>query len=340
MPRLRRADLPDTWHHVMNRGVGQRSIFERAPDVRRFRQHVAEVVRAGDVEVHAWCALTTHFHLLIRSPVGRLDAAMQHIEQQYSVWFNRTRGRDGPLYRSRYRSRSIDSLGYRRTVVRYIDANVVNAGIVTDSARWAHGSLVAFLKGHGQPWLSREWIEREARRATGAPAFDPEVYRQAFPPLLTPETRAWIEARLESPADERDPLDDLLAASSDRFLHWLLQRTENADGTLPGLPLASFEGVRRELDARRRPMPPGDPRTVDPWTRLEVGLLRDIAAATYRSIGQRLGVSPQRANVIRQRHVQALREDPQYARLAAEVAQEVLLALHAQPAVRPVDDGA
>ncbi|MBL8863820.1 MAG: transposase [Planctomycetes bacterium] len=329
----------------MNRGVGQRSIFERALDVRRFRQHIAEVVRAGDIEVHAWCVLTTHFHLLVRSPIRRLDVAMQHIEQQYSTWFNRTRGRDGPLYRSRYRSRSIDTLGYRRTVVRYIDANVVNAGIVTDSARWAHGSMVAFLRGRGQPWLSRAWIEREALRATGASTFDAEVYRQAFPPLLTPETRAWIESRIESPADEPDPLDDLLASSSDQFLHWLIQRTEIADGTLPGLPLASFEGVRRELGARRRRMPPTDPRNVDPWTRIEVGLLRDIAGATYRRIGQRMGFSPQRACVIRQRHVRALREDPHYARVAAETARDVLLALHAVPAIPArrtgsVDDGA
>lgn len=328
MPRQRRFDLPGTWHHVMNRGVGQRSIFETAEDVRHFCSRIARSVRRSDIEVHAWCAMTTHFHLLLRSHNGRLHAAMQRIQRDYSSWFNRKRGRDGPLYRSRYTSRSVDTLRYRRTVVRYIDANAANAKLSPRTARYPHGSAIAHSTGKGQPWLTRDWIRSEAQRVTGATAFDPSLYAIAFPPLVSPEARAWVESRLQSSSEDPDELDDLLAAAPDGFLDWLWRKTECADGTRPGLPLASAEGVLGELAAVRASVPAHEP--VDPasWRMLEVGLLRDLAAASYAEIGGRLGISSQAACAARARHAIAVRSRDAYARTAADAARRVLTALH------------
>ena len=36
MTRQLRIDEPDTWHHVMNRGIARRPIFENQTDVRKF----------------------------------------------------------------------------------------------------------------------------------------------------------------------------------------------------------------------------------------------------------------------------------------------------------------
>ena len=36
MPRANRHDGPDTWHHLLNRGVAKRTIFETAADCRFF----------------------------------------------------------------------------------------------------------------------------------------------------------------------------------------------------------------------------------------------------------------------------------------------------------------
>lgn len=328
MPRQRRWDLPGTWHHVMNRGVGHRSIFETSDDVRYFQSRLAKAVRRGDVEVHAWCALTTHFHLLLRSPVGRLHAAMQHVQREYSAWFNRRRDRDGPLYRSRFTSRSIDTLGYRRVVVRYIDANAVSARLAVDALRYAHGSAIAHATGLGQAWLTRDWIRSECVRATGATSFDPSLYARAFPPLLSPDARAWVEARIGSSSDELDPLDDLLAAASEEFLDWLFRKTECADATRPGLPLAHVDGVRRELSSMRANDSALASFEMHRWRELEVGLMRDISAASYAEIGALLGIAAQVACSARARHARSLRADAEYARCAAFAARHVIRALH------------
>ena len=104
MARQPRHDDPGSWHHVMNRALARRSLFETSEDIRFFLACVARAVRRGQIEVHAWCILTTHFHMLVRSPKGELSAAMRRIQNRYVRHFNRKRRRDGTLVRGRYRS--------------------------------------------------------------------------------------------------------------------------------------------------------------------------------------------------------------------------------------------
>ena len=65
MPRLPRRDAPGRWFHVMNRGIARRTVFESREDVRYFLSRVARAVRRGEIEVHSFCIMATHFHLLV-----------------------------------------------------------------------------------------------------------------------------------------------------------------------------------------------------------------------------------------------------------------------------------
>ena len=94
MARAPRRDGPDTWHHVMNRGIARRTMFEREPDMEFFLGQLGEAVDRGEIEVHAFSLLNTHYHLLVRSPAGELHKAMQRVQTEYSRWFNRGRRRD------------------------------------------------------------------------------------------------------------------------------------------------------------------------------------------------------------------------------------------------------
>jgi hypothetical protein len=69
---------------VFNRGIAKRALFEAAADVALFLVGLAHVAERGLLEVHAFCVLTTHFHLLVRSPAGELSAAMQIVQNGYS----------------------------------------------------------------------------------------------------------------------------------------------------------------------------------------------------------------------------------------------------------------
>ena len=93
----------------MNRGLARRTVFETRQDVRAFLARLALCVRRGELEVHAYCVLTTHYHLLVRSR-GKLSEGLRRVQNDYVRWFNRARRRDGPLFRGRFLSKHVGSL--------------------------------------------------------------------------------------------------------------------------------------------------------------------------------------------------------------------------------------
>ncbi|MCP4198800.1 MAG: hypothetical protein GY762_16770, partial [Proteobacteria bacterium] len=134
---------------MTNRGIAKRVLFETRSDGRYFLSRLARQVRAGRIEVHAFCLMTTHFHLLVRSPIGKMSEAMRRAQNDYSRYFNRKRRRDGSLIRGRFFSKPVYSDQYRHTLIRYIDANPVKAKMVKRSLEYELGSAFLFTRGRG-----------------------------------------------------------------------------------------------------------------------------------------------------------------------------------------------
>src|SRR5213079_35370 len=129
MGRPNRRDPPGQWHHAWGRGIAKKPIFETSREIRRFEAALARAVHRGDLEVHSFVFMTTHFHLLIRSPRGMLSKALGRVLWDFTTYDNRTRDRDGTVWKGRFGSKAVTSLRYRRAVVRYIDDNPVEAGL-------------------------------------------------------------------------------------------------------------------------------------------------------------------------------------------------------------------
>ena len=89
MGQRKRHDGLRVWHHVANRGIARRSVFEGPLDDRYFLSRLARAHRLGLLELYAYCLMITHFDLLVRSPVGRLSEAMRPVLDPYVRWFNR-----------------------------------------------------------------------------------------------------------------------------------------------------------------------------------------------------------------------------------------------------------
>jgi len=296
MPRRLRRDHPGAIHHVMSRGIARRTIFETRRDVRFLLACLARQVRLGDLEVLAYSILTTHFHLLVRSPRGRLSAAMQRALDAYARWFNRSRRRDGPLFRSRFVNRLVESDSYAMAVVRYIDHNAVSAGLVDRPEAYPHGSASKYARARGPAWLSREPIQRMASGTRGRP-WNPADYARCF---SDPPTRGgrWLVGRRLDDTTLRagDPLDELLASAPDEVRAWMAWKARLADGTSPGWPVVSPRTVTRCVDgvADATPLP----RSVlgrSTATRRElllVGILRTCSGLRLDEIARRLGRSP------------------------------------------------
>jgi REP element-mobilizing transposase RayT len=293
MPRRLRKDYPGAWHHVMNRGVARRTLFETDRDIRFFLACLARQVRSGDIEVHAYVVLTTHFHLLLRSPRGTLSRAMQRTLDAYARWFNRGRRRDGPLFRGRFTNRIVDSESYWCNVVGYIDRNPVEAGLAFRPSAYPHGSAHHYASRRGPPWLRRDEVERWAMGFDNGAPYDPARYGGG---IEGGAGSTWlVERRMrDGAASEQDPLDDLLGAAAPKVREWMERKAHLGDGTPPGWILASPATIRSCLVRRRSTTPDwrvewGN-RYRAGWDVLEAGLLRHLCGLKAVEVAGRVGM--------------------------------------------------
>jgi len=327
MPRVSRRDTPGSWHHVMSRGIAKRTIFECRDDFRYFLSVLAREVRRGLIEVHAFALVQNHPHLLLCSPVGQLSRAMEHILRSYSRWFNRRRGRDGPLFRGRFKSKRVDSDAYRSLLVRYIDDNPVKAGLALHSAAYPYGSAFLFAQRDRPCWLKRDWIEEEVKAVRGSLRYEPREYGVRFPSRLPATLSEWIEDRLLRRVPREEEFPGLLVPHAQSQIDWMVRKALLADGTEPfRIPLPP--GLVKEEWTRLRDEEPGwrwdagrEPGAL--WPAMQAGLLRHSCALSYREIRVRTGV-PDSTTVGRaERHRDRLQHVPEYARRTALVIERV-----------------
>jgi putative transposase len=143
----------------MNRGADHRDIFLHDADYDVFLDALALAIERADLELHAYCLMTNHFHLLLRSREGQLAAGMQFLSGRFTRLINLRAGRDGPLFRGRYASVLIGSDTHLVQACRYIHNNPVTAGMKPTPESWPWSSAAAYVgAARAQPWLKTEII--------------------------------------------------------------------------------------------------------------------------------------------------------------------------------------
>jgi len=309
----------------MNRGAAKRPVFESREDMRMFLACLARVVRAGLLEVHAFCMLLNHFHLLVRSPTGELSKAMQLLTNRYVRYFNRRRRRDGALFRGRFCSSVVDSLVYRRTVVRYIDDNPVKAGSVADAAKYPWCSRACYARTDGPRWLQRDWVERQVAEIAGADDYAPGAYAIAFPSGVAPCVAEWIERRLRFDDIDGDAFDDLVAAAGPEVREKMARRLERADGVSPTAAVLA-PGVVRSVLRRLQDSCAAWRTTRGTRRRLALpyataGLLVDLCGLSHDEAAAWMGVPRSTAQNRLRVHRAQLAVDPGYRDRCSELAE-------------------
>jgi hypothetical protein len=83
---------------------------------------------------------------------------MRHIDGLYTQRFNRTHGRDGSLFRGRYKAILVDADEYLAAVVRYIHLNPVGAGVVKMPEEYGWSSHKLYLQKNRPEWLKAEEV--------------------------------------------------------------------------------------------------------------------------------------------------------------------------------------
>ncbi|MEE9415175.1 MAG: transposase [Acidimicrobiales bacterium] len=143
----------------MNRGRSHQTIFHDDTDRQFFVGLLLEVSERFNVQTHAYCLMSNHYHLLMHTESALLGRAMRHLNGVFTQFSNRRYGRDGTLFRGRYASRLICDDAYLLWVSRYIHRNPVEAGLCAHATSWRWSSMRAYLGRAATPaWLDPQVV--------------------------------------------------------------------------------------------------------------------------------------------------------------------------------------
>ena len=130
MPRQTRLDAPGVAHHVMIRGVDGARIFFDARDRQSFVDRMSRVLVDGGASCFAWALMPNHAHAVVRSDAGNLSRLMRRLNTGHALWFNRRWSRRGYLFQGRFRSRLVEDDADLVGLVRYVNGNPLEGGLV------------------------------------------------------------------------------------------------------------------------------------------------------------------------------------------------------------------
>jgi REP element-mobilizing transposase RayT len=83
-----RIEYAGAIYHVMNRGDRREPIFHDDLDRKRFFAALGEVCAKTDWQVHAYCLMLNHFHLVLETPTANLVAGMRWFLSTYTARFS------------------------------------------------------------------------------------------------------------------------------------------------------------------------------------------------------------------------------------------------------------
>jgi len=242
MARNLRVQYPGAIYHAMNRGDRREAIFSDDRDRECFLDTLAETCQKTDWQVHAWCLMHNHFHLVIETPRANLVEGMKWLLGVYSLRFNRRQKEFGHVFSGRYKALLVDgsSNGYLKTVCDYVHLNPARAKLLTHQQslhEYPWSSYPWYLK---EPGNRPEWLRVDRLLGEWGIAKDSPAGREQFALCL--------EARRQAEAQPGfDPYKQGWCLGSEAFRAGLLAQVSELAG-----PLHRGPEVQESVEAKAR----------------------------------------------------------------------------------------
>lgn len=144
MGQAHRIQSNEVMYHVCSRGVDKQPIFGVVDGDRPvFIKLLERTVARYRWQLHAYCLMGNHFHLVLDTPDANIAAGMQYLKSAYALWFNDAKPREGHLFERRYYAGHIDRDAHFFAACCYVVLNPVRAGLCRHPGDWPWSSYLA-----------------------------------------------------------------------------------------------------------------------------------------------------------------------------------------------------
>jgi REP element-mobilizing transposase RayT len=222
MPRPPRIFVDGAIYHVFSRIGRGAPIFQERREAEALVAVLEGVKRRDAFTVFAWCVMSNHYHLALRTARVPLWRSMRLVQGRYAKGYNHRHETYGPVWQGRYKAKLVGDGAQLRQVVAYIHMNPARAGLVGDPSAYAmsgHRELVDPLGEGGLVDVEDALLLFGGTRNAGVRSYMSSLRTIARSPLPTesPEGLPWWrrsddEATLEPRAV---PRLDALGASTE-----------------------------------------------------------------------------------------------------------------------------
>ena len=129
MARPRREWDAKMFDHIVMRGNNRQNIFRNDADIAEFFRILHYVYEKYPFIIVAFCIMTNHYHLLIRSPEVPPGKIMAILNRRYTDYYKKKYRYSGFLYDSRYFAKMMTSTNDLLVVSRYIHRNPIETKV-------------------------------------------------------------------------------------------------------------------------------------------------------------------------------------------------------------------
>jgi REP-associated tyrosine transposase len=157
MGRELRVIDSDAIYHVIPVGSNKGPIVWDGRDFESLLEEMAKAAVRYGWEVFAWCVMTNHYHLVLRTPSAGFSPGFQRLNGNHSRRTNRRHSRESHLFKNRPFAKQVESDAHLVTAILYALRNPVAAGVCRRASDWPYSSYRATAGiAEAPPWLNVE----------------------------------------------------------------------------------------------------------------------------------------------------------------------------------------
>src|SRR5215471_5707135 len=185
MPRHLRVQYPGAMYHVMSRGDRREDNFLDDVDRHDFLKTLAEACQKTGWQIHAYCLMRNHYHLVLETPNANLVPGMAWLQSTYTIRLNHRHKLIGHVLSGRYKAQLVEGSGngYLRTACDYVHLNPVRAHLLKPEERllaypWSSFGYYLAAPEHRPQWIRVDRLLGEHGLQRDVPAARQEFERR------------------------------------------------------------------------------------------------------------------------------------------------------------------